>query len=48
MTTNVGVEDVDAFLKRIVLVPYIKQINIISEDGAARKSGIIVHEVRTN
>lgn len=48
MTTNVGVEDVDAFLKRIVLVPYIKQINIISEDGTTLKSGIIVHEVRTN
>lgn len=48
MTTNVGVEDVDAFLRRIVLYPHIKHINIISEDGAAKKSGIIVHEVRTN
>lgn len=48
MITNVGVEDIDTFLKRIVLVPYIKQINIISEDEAVKKSGIIVHEVRTN
>lgn len=48
MTTNVDYEDVEVFLRRIALSPYIKQINVISEEGSGKKSQIIVHEVRTN
>ena len=48
MTTNVDYEDAAVFLRRIALSPFIKQINIISEDGVGKKSQIIVHEVRTN
>lgn len=48
MTTNVDYEDVDVFLRRIALSPYIKQINVISEEGSGKKTQIIVHEVRTN
>lgn len=48
MTTNVDYEDVEVFLRRIALSPYIKQINVISEEGSGKKTQIIVHEVRTN
>lgn len=48
MTTNVDYEDAEVFLRRIALSPYIKQINVISEEGAGKNTLIIVHEVRTN
>lgn len=48
MTTLVDYEDVEVFLRRIILSPYIKQINIISEEGSGKKTQIKVHEVRTN
>lgn len=48
MKTNVDYEDVDVFLRRIVLSPFIKQINVISEEGTGKKSLITVHEIRTN
>lgn len=48
MTTNVDYEDAEVFLRRIALSPFIKQINVISEEGGDKKTQIIVHEVRNN
>lgn len=48
MITNVDYEDAEAFLRRIVLSPYITHINVISEEGTGLKTQIVVHEIRTN
>ncbi|MBD5329511.1 MAG: caspase family protein [Bacteroides sp.] len=45
-TTIVEYEQVDNFLKRIVLSPYIKQISILSGDNQGKNSLIKVHELR--
>lgn len=46
-TTVVDYEDVNVFLRRITLSPFIKQISIIDGDNQDRNSVIKVHEVRT-
>lgn len=46
MTTVVDYEDAEIFLRRITMSPFIKQINIIEENG--RQNTILtVHELRT-
>lgn len=47
-TTIVDYEDAEVFLQRIILSPYIKQINIINGNINGKNSEITVHEVRTN
>ena len=47
-TTVVDYEDTDVFLRRIVLSPFIKQINLLEYDKTGRNSEITVHEVRIN
>lgn len=45
MKTMVDYEDVDTFLRRVALSPFIKQISIVEGDGAGKKSQIKVHEL---
>lgn len=46
-TTVIDYEDVETFLRRIALSPFIKQISIIDGDSHGRNQLIKVHEVRT-
>lgn len=46
MTTVVDYEDAEVFLRRITMSPFIKQINIVEENGG-QNSILTVHELRT-
>lgn len=46
MSTVVDYEDAETFLRRIIMSPFISQINVIEENGG-RNSLIQVHEIRT-
>lgn len=45
-STIVDYEDVDVFLKRIVLSPYIKRINVLNGSNDSHNTLIKVHEIR--
>lgn len=45
-TTVVDYEDIDVFLKRIILSPYIKQIDVLEGNSEGKNSMIKVHELR--
>lgn len=45
-TTIVDYENIDTFLKRIILSPYIKQISILEGENEGKNSLIKVHELR--
>lgn len=46
MTTVVDYEDAEIFLRRITMSPFIKQINIVEENGG-QNTILTVHELRT-
>lgn len=46
MTTVVDYEDAEVFLRRIAMSPYIKQVNIVEQDGG-KNTILRVHEIRT-
>lgn len=46
MNTVVDYEDAEIFLRRIVMSPFIKQINIVEENGD-KNTVLTVHEIRT-
>lgn len=46
MSTIVDYEDIDAFLRRVAISPYIVQLNVMSGSDNGKNSVIKVHEVR--
>lgn len=46
MSTVVDYEDAEVFLRRIAMSPYIKQINVVEQNGG-KNTMVRVHEIRT-